>query len=317
MKWDAYRFCVENGVTCWLEGKNVRPGWVHVQCPLCGDHSNHGGFNPEDGSYACWRCKGSHPVVIIQRLLQLNHDSAAQLYDKYKGSESIKKHELPTKSWGNPAVTLVEPPGIELSRRHRNYLSGRGFDPDELIRMYDLTGTGPFDCWKGVDFKLRVIIPIRDFNGAIVNFQGRDITEKQDLRYKGPPIDMVPIHHKHLLYGGHLALSSSTVVVVEGVMDMWKMGPGYVATFGTSLHIHQIIALSHWKNIIFLFDPEPEAQKRAAEYARDLGSLGCHVDVLSADFGTNAKGDARDCGDLTPQEVDELKAYINVNFILR
>lgn len=294
MSWDALRFCRENGVTFYLSGKNVRPGWVHFRCPMCGDHSNHGGFNPEDGSYACWRCKGSHPHAIISKLLNLPANEAEDLYNEYEGTTSMRK--ILNKDTG-PRPTKIELPGGPLRPAHKKYLKGRGFDPDECIERFGLLGTGPSERWQGVDFRLRIIIPIYDYLGRLVNFQGRDITNKQELRYKGPPVDMVPLHHKHTLYGAHKCRDTSTIVVVEGVLDQWRMGDGFVCSFGTSMTTQQIYLLSQWEEIIFLFDPEKEAQKRATEYGKQLASLGRKVETISADFGGG-----RDPGDLTPAE---------------
>lgn len=304
MAWDALRFCQENQVQFFLSGKNVRPGWVHIRCPLCGDHSNHGGFNPEDGSYACWRCKGTHPVSLIAKLLHIPKIEAQKVWNDYDGGVLVRR-ALNKEKTDRPSS--IVPPGSELSSHHKEYLMKRGFRPTVAIQEHNLLGTGPVCEWQGSDFRLRIIIPIYDINGRLVNFQGRDITGKQELRYKGCPVDKAVLHHKHLLYGAHKAASAKRIIVVEGVFDQWRLGTGSVCTFGTSLTQQQVLALSRWPEIIFLFDPEPEAQARAREYAVQLAALGRSVELANTDFGVGPDGSARDPGDLLPAEALELK----------
>lgn len=309
MAWDALRFCRDYAVPYWLSGKNVRPGWVHVKCPCCSDHSNHGGFNPADGNYACWRCPGSHPVDVVRRLLGVPRDEAERIYAEYSGATGIRAG-LNRKGPRDSAPVLptkIHLPGGPLRPHHKRYLASRGFDPDKLENLYGLTGTGPVEEWQGSDFRLRVIIPIHDHRGRLVSFQGRDITGKQELRYKACPVAKAIMNYKDTLYGAHLAWGMSRVVVVEGVFDQWRMGDGFVCSFGTSMTDSQLAVLAQWPEIIFLFDPEPEAQSRALGYAKALASLGRQVELVEADFGLDANGDPRDAGDLSPEEAQELR----------
>lgn len=302
MKTDFTRLFQDHGIQFWTEGKNVRPGWVHVQCPMCDDHSNHGGFSP-NGSYSCWRCSGGYPNAVLARLLNLTIMDIKPLLKEYSGENSdLPGHSEIREVLNRP--TRIQIPGEPISRFHRKYIESRGFDPDFIVQKYGVRGTGPGGSWEGVDFKLRLIIPIYDALGTLVNFQGRDITGKQELRYKGPPVSMVPVHHKELLYGAHRASHLSTIGVVEGVMDQWRMGDGFVCTFGTSLTTKQIYLLSKWDKIIFLFDPEEEAQSRAEGVARTLASLGKHVELV-----VQEGHDGRDPAEWTDQEALEVRRF--------
>ena len=287
-------------VPCWDSGKNVAPGNINIQCPFCDDHSNHGGFSISKGNYQCWRCKGGHPVKAVSLAAHIPMDTARQLIQKYsKGVNPFLQAEQTHKS-NVKSITL---PGEPLKECHRRYLSEvRKFDPEELEFYHGLLGTTDVGYWQGIDFRYRVIIPIYDVWGNLCTFQGRDYTQQQELRYKCCPVDKAVVHHKHLLYGAELARNKDRIVVVEGVFDQWRMGPGSVATFGTSLTREQVNLISMWKEVIFLFDPEPEAQEHAREYARDISACGCSVEVCAAEFGYDAKGNPRDPGDLTPDE---------------
>lgn len=162
--------------------------------------------------------------------------------------------------------------------------------------------------WQGKDYSLRIIIPVKDETGRIVSFQGRDITgDEHRMRYEACPKDKAVMNYKHLVYGADLAWNRDSVVAVEGVFDAWKLGPGAVATFGTGMTKEQLLMLSHWKHVTFLFDPEPEAQKHAEEYAREVAMYGSDVDIAFEDFGTLPNGDKRDLGDLAPHELTRIK----------
>lgn len=288
------------GVPCYTSGKNVAPGYINIKCPFCDDHSNHFGFNIEKGTTHCWRCTGGSAYKAVSLAAGIPVNTARDLIKKYTTS-SVDGYAIRTNrpTAGGKEITL---PGGPLQEVHRKYLEKRGFDPDELVFHHGITGTGFADRWQGIDFRYRIIIPVYDINGNLCTFQGRDYTGKQELRYKCCPVDMAVVHHKHLLYGAELARNRKRIVVVEGVFDQWRMGPGSVATFGTSLTREQVNLLLNWEEILFLFDPEPEAQARARSYATDLQACGRYVELCEADFGLDAKGNPRDPGDLTPDE---------------
>lgn len=287
------------GVPCFDSGKNVSPGNINIQCPFCEDKSAHGGFSITKGGYMCWRCKGGHPIQAVALAARIPWASAKELIAKYSHGPSRSTVNVRKTTRGVKSITL---PGSKITEPHIKYLEGRGFDPQELEFYHGIQGTTDIGTWQGIDFRYRVIIPVYDAYGDLHTFQGRDYTGRQDLRYKCCPVDMAVTHHKHLLYGAELARNRERIVVVEGVFDQWRLGPGSVATFGTSLTREQVNLLTQWREVLFLFDPEPEAQEHAREYARDIASCGCSVEVCAAEFGLDKDGNPRDPGDLTPDE---------------
>lgn len=307
---DWKRLFDDLGVPCWDSGKNVAPGNINIRCPFCDDHSNHGGFSIEKGNYQCWRCQGGYPAKAVALAAGIPLQTAKELIAKYsRGAISSGRFTSDRPKAHGKSITL---PGGPLQDAHKKYLIGRGFDPDELSFYYGILGTGFADRWQGIDFRFRIIIPIYDVNGDLCTFQGRDYTGKQELRYKCCPVEKAIVHHKHLLYGANLARNKDRIVVVEGVFDQWRMGPGTVATFGTSLTREQVNLLSLWPEVIFLFDPEPEAQAHAREYARDLAACGCSVEVCAAELGLDKKGNPRDPGDLTPAEASDIRKELGI-----
>lgn len=299
MPTDWKRLFDDLGVPNWDSGKNVAPGNINIQCPFCNDHSNHLGFSIEKGNCMCWRCPAGHPVKALALAARIPMDTARDLIRKYSHGISANLVADRRKEASAKSITL---PGKPIGPPHRKYLEGRGFDPDELVFYHGILGTDMVGDWQGIDFRYRVIIPIYDVWGNLCTFQGRDYTGKQELRYKCCPVAKAITHHKHLLYGAELARNRNRIVVVEGVFDQWRMGPGAVATFGTSLTREQINLLTLWPEVLFLFDPEPEAQQHARDYARDIAACGSSVEVCAAEFGLDKNGNPRDPGDLTPDE---------------
>ena len=149
--------------------------------------------------------------------------------------------------------------------------------------------------------------------GAVVSFQGRFLEERKDgMRYKACPLKYARANYKDMLYGADLAAHKESVVVVEGVVDAWKLGPGAVATFGTGFTAAQVKALSYWKSVVVAYDNEPEAQAHARDLAYRLNALGVSVGIYTHDWGVNGKGEARDIGDLAPHEVTMLKTELGI-----
>ena len=287
---DSQRFCLTYGIPYSLTDSG-RGGWLNVSCPFCvgGDNKYKLGISPK-GYGNCWRCGGHDLEEILCKLLGVRRRRALEIRNEFRGSGQFLDE---SKVLEAPAT--VTPPGTALAKAHRDYLAGRGFNPDWLAVEYGLLGTAPDEEWEGKFFGNRVIIPIRDSFGKVCSFQGRDITGESKLRYKGCPIELSPLHYKRTLYGVEF-VRSGFVVVVEGIFDQWRLGRGSVATYGTDLTRHQIALLAKFPRVVFAFDSETDAQKKAMKHARELAALGRSVDVVDLELGD------RDLGDLSEAE---------------
>lgn len=300
---DWKRLFEDLGVPCFDSGKNVAAGCISIQCPVCSDSSNHGNFSIENGTYHCWRCKGTFPAKAVSLAAHIPLEKAKDLIRKYTtGDMSV----LGVSQRKQARASEISMPGKALGEPHRKYLEGRNFDPDELVFYHGIKGTDFSGMWNGIDFRYRIMIPVYDGDGRLCTFQGRDYTGKSDLRYKCCPVEKAIVHHKHLLYGAEMAQGLKRIVVVEGVFDQWRMGQGCVATFGTSLTREQVNLLTNWKEVIFLFDPEPEAQQHARDYAQDIAACGCSVEICAAEFGNDKDGNPIDPGDLSPERARDI-----------
>jgi len=130
-----------------------------------------------------------------------------------------------------------------------------------------------------------------------VSFQARDITGKSPFRYLACPAKREKIPHKTILYGHQeVWVKYNTIIVVEGVTDVWRLGEIAAATFGIEFKTEQVIQLSkHADNFFILYDNEPRAQQQARKLAVKLSALNKKVEVVTVDT---------DPGDMKQEDAD-------------
>jgi hypothetical protein len=306
---DFEAICQQLNIQYWTYGKNNAEGCLTIHCPCCPadnpDPSRHGNLDPSTGKYACWRCKGSHPAVVIAKSARISVSAATELIRKNSsGVVDVKQEEV-------KRAERIKLPGSTIPLAlHENYLTSRGFNVDELILNYGIRFTRMLEKWEGMDWGFRVIIPVFDSAYNLISFQGRDCTNKSAFRYLFPPKEKQVNDCKNVLYGSNLHPNRESVLVVEGVMDAWKLGKGAVCTFGSSVTRQQILELSKWKKVFLAFDNELNAVSHAREVAKELSALGTDVFLVDTDFGVADNGDIRDIGDLSMSEAQNFKKEI-------
>jgi len=229
--------------------KNCHPGWVNVTCPFCDDQSNHLGYSLEGNHFNCWRC-GAHPVKqTLAKLLNINQKEVPAIIKRYGGKTYRKEPVVKIRSKSHKF-----PSGVGMMKpNHRQYLRKRGFDPDKLERDWTLFGTGPVSLLDGIDYKHRIMAPIY-WDGRQVTFQARDITDRHTLKYMACPADRELIHHKDILYGKQEAWGD-TGICVEGVTDVWRLGPQAFCTFGIKYTNTQLRLIAKtFRRVFVVFD---------------------------------------------------------------
>lgn len=286
MKFDIIDFLEKNNIKYWTEGKNSSPGWVQIRCPFCEDESNHGGIHINQGNYNCWKC-GSHPMIrVIQKLLNAPSREAYKIWRRHNKEISLR----PRKRASRNLINRVKLPISckKMGSNHRNYLLGRNFNPDYLESKYRLMGT------EGIgNYKHRIIIPIF-YQNRLVSYTGRDITDKQEERYKSCPSREAIMPIKETIYEIDNCLDSC--VIVEGAIDQWRLGRGAISTFGIKVTYSQILQISKKfrKNIFILFDPEAqEAAQRLGNILENVSGPEARIEILSLE----GKGDPASLSD--------------------
>jgi hypothetical protein len=171
-----------------------------------------------------------------------------------------------------PKLTLHKfkmPPHDELQKQHKAYLKKRGFDPDYIAQYWQVKGTGVVSMLDGANFKHRILAPI-DWQGQTVSWQTRDITNKATNKYITCSKEREIIHHKHILYG-KTEKWKDVGFLVEGITDVWRLGPLAFATFGIKYKPAQLrIIAKQFRRVFILFDNDPQAVIQAAKIKADL-----------------------------------------------
>ena len=180
---------------------------------------------------------------------------------------------------------------------HRNYLAGRGFDPDFLIKQYKLKAVYNTGDQK---YRFRIIAPVFT-NGRMVSFIAAAIVRKEGVvpYLNCTPEEAVdPINHCLYNYDS----VGDTAVIVEGITDVWRMGVGFIATFRKGMTSEQILLLRKKKpkRVFIMYDPD--AIKQSEKLRDHLISIFPYVEILELTNG--------DPGSQSVQETMEIRKEI-------
>ena len=267
------------------EGANTRDGWVQLDCNECGGHL-YLGFN-ESGKYLnCWKCG---PLNLVNWL----RDVTGEPYNVCKTLlEGIPRdYEYIERK---PKGKLVIPQGVgPLLDCHKKYLIKRGFNPDELIRLWKIQGIG-----LSTRLPWRIFIPIY-LKGELVSWSTRSIGET-GTRYVFASSYEESYPHKEMLFGEDYC--RHVAIIVEGQFDVMRIGPGAVATCGTGYSPAQLRRIAKYPLRIIVFDNDLEAQRRARKLCADLSMLSGET--------INVTLKAKDAAEASSQEIKELRRYL-------
>jgi hypothetical protein len=265
---------------------HARSGWLQFDCPFCSPRSSRYrmGYNAQGRYVNCWSCGAHRLAETLAALTGLNIGECFRLV----GGIDFEKH---TKKVG---VTgrLVLPSGVgPLKTPHLTYLASRCFDPNRLTQLWGIRGIA-------VHYRLawRVFIPIQ-FRGETVSWTTRATSDRAVPRYISAKPDEESMSHKELLYGEDYVRHA--VVVHEGPTDVWRTGPGAVATLGTSFTRAQVLKLSKYPVRAVCFDSDSDAQRRARELCRQLEVFDGRT--------FNVVLDAKDAGAASEREISRLR----------
>lgn len=275
------------GIPCAPPGHHhSRAGWVQLDCPYCGMGSRkwHLGYNIAAGYVNCYRC-GRHNVIDVLALHTGRSRAACRGL-----LEGVPRR-------AGPAVAhqgrLRVPSGVgPLLGAHRRYLAERGFDHNKLVDIWGIGGLGVVP--DGLSW--RIYIPI-NYLGEQVSWTTRSLDPAASLRYKSAPTDQESIPHKHILYGAEYARHA--IVIHEGPIDVWRTGPGAVATCGQAYSIQQVKEMARYPVRAICFDSTPDAQRRARRLAASLAVWPGDTSIVTLD--------AKDAAEASAHEIRRLR----------
>jgi DNA primase len=292
-----------------------------VNCPFCGDtrarlNVNHrwGIFDPRTGddNLHLVKCFNEDCLNTRQRQLQL-HVLVFGLDSRYWTQDlpDIPKRLTQPK----PAACPVQmPDGVPLdtvdpAEPVLEYVASRGLDPVKLAQKYGVIYCPQDRSCRPQIFQPRIVIPIYALSGepstkVLVGWQARlvatDLT-KSDVKY----LTSAGTKKSHLFYGLPLAIDTKgAVVIVEGVVDAWKVGDNALALIGKTISTEQVgLLLRHFRGrpIVVLLDNDAEGDAeivcKRIQLARSIAG-----DVAAVAVGHCPPG-RKDPGECTSDEV--------------
>jgi hypothetical protein len=266
--------------------KHARAGWVNTACPFCtGNPGWHLGFctNTADsrfsGRFVCYRCGGKGVIRTVGKLLGLRPEKAREVACRY-GLGYQPKMRYPKEVPRLPKrIQLPEPKqSIMEVPLARQYIEERRFHPVMLADEWGVYATTGLP----VTYPYRIVTPIT-YKRVPVSYQGRTYTGAEP-KYKACDRDKESIHHKDIVYGLDKARDYDTCIIVEGVFDVFRIGPGAVATFGIKYRTPQVYIIArHFARAVLLFDDDPQARWQSEKICADLAQRGLEVEELILD----------------------------------
>lgn len=296
MSFNVIKFLDDHKIRYVTRGSQLTEGWIGLDCVFCAKTDNGFGIHVETGAMSCWRCGKHSHVATIKALLKVSTIEAKAILKEYTGR--LKRSIGSDHSMKYATRCEVPKEAVELSERGCQYLSKRGFDPEEIKRVWRIKETGPHG-----PYKFRIIIPIY-LKGRLVSYQGRDLTGKSNLKYKACKAENEVIAHQTILYGVD-EIKGDSCLVVEGVTDVWRLGKGAVSCFGISFTLSQVLFIANrFKRVYILFDSEVKAQEKALEMACLLTARGVEVEILELSDG--------DPADMSNEDAIQLMTDLNL-----
>ena len=293
---DLIKYLDDQRITYWDRGENVSRGWLGIKCPFCEDKKNHCGIHVETKFFSCWNCGEKGTIIrLIKELESCSWDKAKKRIDEYKSYEYPENYRSNIEGNQRPHNETVQSIFNKFSegfpQRFINYLQGRNFEWRQILGRYKIRAaiTG--------DFKQRIICPIF-MHGQMVSFVGRDITGESASRYRNCPNELSTVPVKSCLYNIDNAIHK-TVILQEGVTDVWRWGDGAVALCGEKWTHRQLLTLMEYdfNKVVVMLDKD--AEDRAVKLADELSCLISHVDIVVPQKG--------DPADIPQQEIFRLK----------
>jgi DNA primase len=240
-------------VTNTLGLREYTRGWMKGNCPHCGREDKYG-VNLYLNRTNCFRC-GYHPspIILVMEIESFSEINEAWSFLKaYEGREYLE-----------PVVEKVEqidavlPEGFKslllgegrLGRSARNYVDGRGFDPEEM--SYKGWGYGTKDKYFGY-----IIIPFY-VGGKLIYYNARRYLGSGP-KYMNPEIEDFGLGKSLIMYNIDALALYDTVYLTEGAINAETMGDQGIATGGKKISHYQVsmILKSDVESIIILLDPD-------------------------------------------------------------
>lgn len=278
------------GVPFQTEGhEHCREGWLQIDCPWCNQSGHYRlGYNLSFGYLNCWSCGSQR---LIPTLIEITGKSYGEIKDLVSGI--IVNRRVETEKIKG---TLIIPDGVEeMERPHRNYLKSRGFDAKHLASFWGVKGIS----LRPSHLKWRLFIPVT-YHGEVVTWTTRTIGNSPGNRYLNAKPHQEKISLRSLLYGEDFARNA--VIVCEGPTDVWRIGPGAVATMGVDFTPEQAEKIAKYPLRAICFDNLPDTKRQIKKLVNILESFPGETIVVTLD--------SKDPGEATEREIKQLRGLL-------
>lgn len=280
--------------------KHARAGWLQFLCPWCESGKYHLGYCISENYFHCWSCGWHKRWDTLGALLGVGWKEAKRIALKYPG-ENGENWAYPPERTERPLEATLPPHWGPPTDRHLSWLSRRGFvRPSRIVKRWGLLGTPNAGRYRN-----RIVAPVWR-NGRLVTWQSRSVEAGVSPPYLAcPPSDEArPI--RKTLYGDW-RVTGESVLVVEGVVDAWKMSEAsfpVVATWGSAWNDAQVQLLREYRDVLVLFDGgENEAWAKAQALAHTLSVLGVHAASVGME-------DSIDPGEFSKSDLEDLWGFL-------
>jgi hypothetical protein len=263
--------------------------------------------------------KWSHLIHCFNEDCYAEHHVRAALYTRLlhgrcSGSlqaPAAKQVAIPVNS---PLPTLGLPPGFKrlalLKHSHPavKYLTDRGFDPEEIDRLY---GVGYTKSGEAPQLARRRIIIPSYADGQCVGWQARYVGDA-DFKSDGAPPKYYTcpgMKRGRVVYNLDQARKYQTIVIVEGPTDVWRVGPMAVAIWGSTLSASQKELLRQRcrdASVVLMLDPEimdPASDRYMRIKLKNLVGM---TETFAGGLATVCLPDGKDPGSLDRCRLREL-----------
>lgn len=163
-----------------------------------------------------------------------------------------------------------------------------------------------FTCTSG-DLEDRIIFPLKEITGKVAVFVGRHALSAGNPRYLNYPRGVTMPLFPSIVY-------SRSIVLVEGIFDMLNLYDkglrNAVATMGTNTLTNSAkqklmpFKMAGTEKVFILYDGDDAGRSAAAKLKPIIEQEGFVVEIIKVEDGT-------DPGDMSQEDVDMLKEYVN------
>jgi DNA primase len=288
--------------------------YIYAKCPIHGgDRQDAWSYHLELGVYQCFS-RGCHEQFgkdifgLVRGIKKCSFPEAVQFVKKFCNITDVDLKEVMERKKNKQFVdkikrqerqTVVYPEETLAKLEYHPYLETRGFTKD-LIESYQVgLGKQPYKRMYN-----RVVFPIRDFEGRIVGFTGRDVTGKADVKW----IHSTDFDRDNNLFNIDRARpyiqKGGLAIVTEGPLDVLRLVQAGihngVAVLGRMISNGQLGLLMRAgaTKLIFALDDDA-AGITGMEKSAKLAEAFFDVQIVNV-------GGGRDIGDLTPEQAKEI-----------